>query len=89
LGLDRSSITRFCSRLDADGRLEQESAAADARARLLRLSPSGRRMGGNVRAASFERFTRIVDAIPASKRQPLLEGLKLLTAAVRTLEQQP
>lgn len=88
LGLDRSSITRLCSRLETGGRLEQESAPEDARARLLRLTPSGRRMADNVRAASFERFTRIVDAIPASKRQPLLEGLKVLTAAVRTLEEQ-
>lgn len=88
LGLDRSSITRLCSKLEADGRLKQEPAPDDARARLLRLTASGQRMAGNIRTASLERFTRIVDAIPAPKRQPLLDALKLLTAAVQTLEEE-
>lgn len=87
LGLDRSSITRLCSKLEAEGRVEQEAAADDGRTRMLRLTPSGRRMAGNIRAASLERFTRIVDAIPTSKRQGLLEAVKVLTAAVRTLEE--
>jgi DNA-binding MarR family transcriptional regulator len=86
LGLDRSSITRLCSRLEADGRLEQEPAPHDARARLLRLTASGERMAVNIRAASLDRFARIVEAIPVSKRQPLLDALKVLTAAVLTLE---
>lgn len=88
LGLDRSSIARLCSRLEVEGRLTQEPAPDDARTRLLRLTGSGQRMAGNIRTASLERFTRIVEAIPASKRQPLLESLKVLTAAVQTLEEQ-
>lgn len=88
LGLDRSSITRLCSKLEAEGRLEQETAPDDARARLLRLTASGKRMAGSVRVASLDRFTRIVDAIPASKRRSLLDALRLLTAAVRTLEEE-
>ncbi len=88
LGLDRSSIARLCSRLEADGRLKQEPAPDDARARLLRLTASGQRMAGNIRAASLERFTRIVDAIPVLKRQALLDAVKALTAAVQTLEEE-
>jgi DNA-binding MarR family transcriptional regulator len=85
LGLDRSSIARLCARLEADGRLKQEPAPDDARARLLRLTASGQRMASNIRAASLERFARIVEAIPPSKRSPLLDALKVLTAAVLTL----
>lgn len=88
LELDRSSIARLCSRLESDGRLEQESAPHDARTRRLKLTPSGQRMAGNIRAASFARFSRIVDAIPVSKRGALLEALQLLTAAVQTLEEE-
>lgn len=88
LGLDRSSITRLCARLEGDGRLKQEPAPDDARARLLRLTASGQRMAGNIRAASLDRFARIVEAIPSSKRQPLLDALKVLTAAVLTLEEE-
>jgi DNA-binding MarR family transcriptional regulator len=88
LGLDRSSIARLCARLEADGRLEQEPAPDDARARLLRLTASGQRMASSIRAASLERFARIVEAIPPSKRPPLLDALKVLTAAVLTLEEE-
>jgi DNA-binding MarR family transcriptional regulator len=88
LGLDRSSITRLCSRLEADGRLEQEPGPDDARTRLLRLTASGQRLAGNIRTASLDRFARIVAAIPGSKRRPLLETLNVLTAAVLTLEKE-
>ncbi len=86
LGLDRSSITRLCSKLETSARLEQEPGADDARARRLRLTPSGRKMAGNLRRATLSRFVRIVDAIPAPQRRPLLDALQLLTAAVSTLE---
>jgi len=88
LGLDRSSIARLCSRLEAEGRLEQRPGPQDARARLLRLTPSGRKMADNVRAASLDRFVRIVEAIPAAQRKPLLSALEVLTAAVATLEEE-
>ena len=88
LGLDRSSVQRLCSRLEADGRVKQEPAPGDARTRRIQLTASGQRMASNIRAASVQRFNRIVKAIPASKRQPLLDALKLLTAAVLTLEEE-
>jgi len=89
LGLDRSSVQRLCSRLEADGRIKQAPAPDDARSRRIQLTPSGQRLAANIQAASLHRFTRIVDAIPASKRQPLLDALKVLTAAVLTLETEP
>jgi DNA-binding MarR family transcriptional regulator len=88
LGLDKSSITRLCSRLEADGRLEQEPAPDDARMRRLRLTASGQKMAGNLRSASLQRFTRIVQAIPTSKRQPLLDALQVLTTAIQSLEEE-
>jgi DNA-binding MarR family transcriptional regulator len=89
LGLDRSSVHRLCSRLETDGRVEQEPAPHDARTRRIQLTASGQRMATNIRAASFERFRRILDAIPASKRHSVLDALKTLTAAVLTLEEPP
>src|SRR6478735_4704516 len=75
LGFDRSSIQRLCSRLEADGRINQAPAPEDPRAGQNQLTSSGERLAANIQAASLERFTRIVDAIPASKRQPLLDAL--------------
>ena len=89
LGLDRSSVQRLCSRLEADGRIKQAPAPDDARARSVQLTASGQRMATNIQTASLRRFTRIVEAIPAAKRQPLLDALEVLTAAVLTLETQP
>jgi DNA-binding MarR family transcriptional regulator len=86
LGLDRSSVQRLCARLEGDGRIEQEPAPHDARARQIRLTAGGQRMARNIQGASLQRFSRIVDAIPAPKRQPLLDALQVLTAAVLTLE---
>jgi len=88
LGLDRSSVQRLCARLETDGRIKQEPGPDDARARRLRLTASGQRMAANIQAASLRRFSRIVDAIPVSKRQPLLDALETLTAAVLTLEEE-
>ena len=88
LGLDRSSVQRLCSRLETDRRIKQEPAPDDARARRIQLTASGQRLATNIRAASLQRFTRIVDAIPPSKRQPTLDALDVLTAAVLTLEKE-
>lgn len=88
LGLDRSSVHRLCARLESDGRIKQEPAPDDARTRRLQLTATGQRMASSIQTASLQRFTRIVDAIPPSKRQPLLEALDILTAAVLTLEEE-
>jgi DNA-binding MarR family transcriptional regulator len=88
LGLDRSSITRLCSRLEREGRLEQ-APGVDGRTRQLRLTTSGQKVAKNLRDASRARFARIVLAIPAAKRQTLLDSLTLLTSAVRALENEP
>jgi DNA-binding MarR family transcriptional regulator len=86
LGLDRSSVQRLCSGLEASGRITQEPAPDDARTRRIELTANGQRMAANIRAASLRRFSRIVGAIPVAKRQPVLDALKVLTTAVRTLE---
>jgi DNA-binding MarR family transcriptional regulator len=87
LGLDRSSVQRLCARLETDGRVVQEAAPGDARTRRIQLTATGRRMATNLHAASLQRFTRIVSAIPASKRQQVLDTLQLLTTAVLSLEE--
>jgi len=88
LGLDRSSIQRLCARLEADGRIVQAPAPEDARARQIQLTSAGQRLAANIQAASLDRFRQIVGAIPAPKRQPVLDALEVLTAAVLTLREE-
>src|SRR6187402_199725 len=65
LGLDKSSITRLCARLEADGRVTQMRGQEDARSRLLELTARGRKLATTIQQASLERFQRVIAAVPA------------------------
>jgi DNA-binding MarR family transcriptional regulator len=85
LGLDKSSITRLCSRLEADDRITQKPGVEDARSRHVELTGRGRKLATTIRAASLERFGRVLEAIPVTKRRGVLGALALLTQAVTSL----
>lgn len=85
LGLDKSSITRLCSRLVADERITQQPGPDDARSRLVTLTARGRKMATNIQDASLERFEQVLQAIPHAKRRGVLGSLGLLTQAVASL----
>jgi DNA-binding MarR family transcriptional regulator len=85
LGLDKSSIARLCSRLEADERVTQQRGSVDGRSRELVLTARGRRLAATIQAASLARFSRVLGAIPSAKRRGVLEGLELLTRAVTSL----
>ena len=85
LGLDKSSITRLCARLEADERVRQQRAEGDGRSRELTLTAAGRKMATNIQGASLQRFRRVVDALPRGKRRAVLDSLELLTLAVAGL----
>ena len=85
LGLDKSSITRLCARLEADERVTQQRAESDGRSRQLALTAPGRKMATNIQGASLQRFRRVIDALPRAKRRAVLDSLQLLTQAVGAL----
>jgi len=86
LGLDKSSITRLCARLEADQRVTQQSPESDRRSRLLELTTRGRKLATQVQSTSRERFRRVLEAVPPKKRRGLLASLSVLTDAVATLK---
>ena len=88
LGLDKSSIARLCSRLEADERITQNPDADDGRSRQLELTARGRKLAITIQAASLARFNRVLSAIPSAKRRAVLESLQLLTEAVTILEEE-
>jgi DNA-binding MarR family transcriptional regulator len=87
LGLDKSNVARLCARLASEEHATQQVSPSDARSRQLTLSARGRRMATNIRAASLERFRRVMDAVPAAERRSLIHSVELLTAAVQTLQE--
>jgi DNA-binding MarR family transcriptional regulator len=88
LGLDKSSIARLCSRLEADERITQKPGPDDGRSRQIALTNRGRKLATTIHAASLERFGRVIRAIPAAKRREVLGALELLTHAVATLAEE-
>ena len=89
LGLEKSSIARLCSRLEADQRITQQAGPDDGRSRHLELTARGRKMAETIRAASLERFHDVLSAIPPAKRRSVLGSLELLTGAVASLAKEP
>jgi DNA-binding MarR family transcriptional regulator len=88
LGLDKSSITRLCARLETDERVTQQRLPEDGRSRQLELTGRGRKLATNIQTASLQRFGRILEAIPATKRRGVVAALELLTQAVATLAEE-
>src|ERR1700744_5576158 len=80
-GIDRSTLADLVARMISKGLLERERSATDARANTVRLSEAGRLAlseGGRPAARSDE---RLLDLLPAKKRESFLKTLATLAAA--------
>jgi DNA-binding MarR family transcriptional regulator len=82
LRLDRSSVSRLVDRLVARGWVER---ADGPDRRTVRLAPTaaGRAVAAEVAEARAARFADLLEAIPADRRDQVLDTLRLLTAAAR------
>jgi DNA-binding MarR family transcriptional regulator len=82
LGIDKSNVTRLVQRLRRDGRIEQRTSADDGRARLLRLTPKGRRLAESIEQDSRARFETLLAEIPDDHHELVLSALALLNDAI-------
>lgn len=82
LGIDKSNVTRLVQRLEGAGRIDRAPSDADARARLLRLTPKGKRLAESLEAASRARFKALCARIPVARRKAVISALALLGAAL-------
>ncbi|HEX5100574.1 MAG TPA: MarR family winged helix-turn-helix transcriptional regulator [Polyangiaceae bacterium] len=86
LGIDKSNVTRLCSKMERSGHIERLRSPSDGRARPLTLTAKGRRVAERVSAASRARFTDVLEALPsAARRQAVIEALECLNGALATL----
>lgn len=83
LGIDKSNVARLCRKMESAGHLTQKPSASDARARVIALTAKGRRVAGEVDAASRERFKRLARGIPDQAK--VIAALKMLVAAAEGL----
>jgi DNA-binding MarR family transcriptional regulator len=86
LSIDKSNVARLCSKLQRDGHAIQTRSPSDGRGRLVALTLKGRRMAERLESASDDRFRKILKAVPAEAREPMLASLAALIEAVRVLD---
>ena len=82
LGIDKSNVTRLVQRLRQEGRVDQVASEEDGRARLLRLTPKGRRLAETIERASRDRFAGLLERIPTAERKAVLAAVSLLNEAL-------
>lgn len=86
LGIDKSNVTRLCSKMERWEHIERLRSPSDGRARPLTLTAKGRRVAARVSAASRGRFTDVLEALPSTaQRQAVIGALECLNAALATI----
>ncbi|HLZ27478.1 MAG TPA: MarR family transcriptional regulator [Chloroflexota bacterium] len=85
LGLEKSTVSRLVGQLDARGWLARGRSGEDGRVMLVGLSPAGRRAAEQLASARAALFARLLERIPAERREGVLESLSALVEAVREI----
>lgn len=79
LHLEKSTVSRLAKMLEQRGWLDRSRDKDDSRLRRLRLTAAGSRAVQRLSASRRARFAKVFDAIPAHKRNALLDSLSLLS----------
>jgi DNA-binding MarR family transcriptional regulator len=82
LHLDRSSVSRLVDRLVARGWVERANGPNRRTVRVVPTS-AGRRVAAGIADARATRFAALLEAVPADRRDEVLEAIRLLTVAAR------
>jgi DNA-binding MarR family transcriptional regulator len=83
LCINKSNVTRLCSKMIERGHVTQEASPADGRAWLLGLTPAGRRLADQVEQVSRSRFDRLLAALPSkTARSEVIRSLEILNDAI-------
>ncbi len=83
LRLEKSTISRLVGILEQRGWVERTQDPVDRRVVRLRLTQTGHQAADNLAAAREAKFTRLLQAIPETKRAPVIQTLKLLVEVLR------
>jgi DNA-binding MarR family transcriptional regulator len=75
LGVDRNSTSLLVNRLESNGLLARRVNEDDRRARLLDLTPHGKRQHDRVRPKTFAGWQRMLSVLKPSERELLLDLL--------------
>jgi DNA-binding MarR family transcriptional regulator len=79
IGADKTRIIDILDDLQERGLIRREPDPADRRARLLALTPAGRRLRDQVRRAIRREEERVLKSLPAEERAVFLRALHRLS----------
>jgi DNA-binding MarR family transcriptional regulator len=82
LGIDPSTASRNLAGLERAGLISRKKAADDGRQTDVRLTPRGRRMADAVASEALHRLGGLMDKLPRSERQRVIEALEILARLV-------
>ena len=82
LRLQKSTVSRMVTQMSARGWVERAPAPDDGRGVVLRLTPSGRRAAQSLADARRERFSHLLESIPAHERAGVLHALDVMVEAL-------
>ena len=85
LGVDRNSTSLLVNRLEANGLVSRRVNGDDRRARLLYLTPAGKRLHDRVRPKAFAGSQRMLSVLKPAERELLLDLLVRLVEGNRIL----
>lgn len=85
LGMERTTCSRMCQRMEAAGELTRLAHPTDGRTNLLALTVQGRVLAERVDTASATHFARVLNALPSARHADVLIALNVLTQTISTL----
>jgi DNA-binding MarR family transcriptional regulator len=82
LHLEKSTVSRLAKMLEQRGWLDRSRDESDSRLFRLHLTPAGSKAVQRLSASRRAHFGKTFEAIPANKRDALIEALSLLSEAL-------
>ncbi len=83
LCLEKSTVSRLVGLLDERGWVERVRSSEDGRAVVIGLTCKGRDAAASLAEARRAKFSRVLGAIPESRRGQVIEALGVLEEAIR------
>ena len=89
IGADKTRIIEYLDDLQDRGLIAREPDPADRRARLLRLTPKGRRLRAAAQRAIQQNEARLLDTLAPAERARFVRTLQRLAEAAPEVYDQP
>jgi DNA-binding MarR family transcriptional regulator len=83
LRLEKSTVSRLVTQLQTRGWLQRSKQNGDGRLVWLELTAAGHQAASDLATTRAQRFTHLLEAIPADRRQSVIDALTLLVEASR------